>query len=249
MKVLQRVCTASDDSCGQYLAPAMADWIEAMEAEGALAGQDRYIPEVYAELLVISAAMIDRHLARPGEAPMRGKCATRPGSLLRTLITIRKADDEVETELDFFEVDTVARCGPTLKGEFARSVNFTCLRTGWVFTHAIRNNAHSHIRAAFDAFIDQIPFAATGIDCGNDSEFINHDLIDWTAYRKAFFTRAGPHKKNDHATIKPKNSHLVGRYGFHHPSLRHSRRASPAQPSAWCLIVKSPCGGGLCFTG
>src|SRR5690625_8024212 len=45
----------------------------------------------------------------------------------------------------FFEGDTVAHCGPTLKGEFARTLNLTCLRTGWVFTRSIRNNAHVHI--------------------------------------------------------------------------------------------------------
>jgi len=45
--------------------------------------------------------------------------------MLRTSITIRKADDESE----FFEVDTVAHCGPTLAGEFALIVNMTNLAT------------------------------------------------------------------------------------------------------------------------
>ena len=57
--------------------------------------------------------------------PIRGKTTTKPGHLLRQSITVRKAGDEVEAEPGFFEVDTVAHCGPTLKGEFARSVNGT----------------------------------------------------------------------------------------------------------------------------
>ncbi len=85
--------------------------------------------------------------------------------MLRNSISIRKAGDEVEAEPGFFEVDTVAHCGPTLKSEFARSVNFTDMHTGWVFTTAIRNNTHVHIRAAFDAFVEQVPFAVNGIDC------------------------------------------------------------------------------------
>lgn len=218
IKVLQRVWAASGGNCGQYLAPAMADWLDAMEAEGALVpGADRYSLAVRAELLAMSAATIDRYLA-PARArdPLRGKSTTKPGHLLRNSITVRKAGDEVEAEPGFFEVDTVAHCGPTLKGEFARSVNFTDMHTGWVFTTAVRNNAHVHIRAAFDTFIDHVPYLVTGIDCDNGSEFINHDLIGWAGERDVFFTRSRPYKKNDQATIESKNNHLVRRYGFYH---------------------------------
>ena len=216
--VLQQVWSTAGGSCGQYLAPAMTDWLDAMETEGALVpGQGRYSLQVRAELLAMSAATIDRYLA-PARAtdPIRGKTATKPGTMLRNSITIRKAGDEVEAEPGFFEVDTVAHCGPTLKGEFARSVNFTDIHTGWVFTHAIRNNAHLHIRGAFDLFIEQIPFAVTGIDCDNGSEFINHDLVGWAGQREVFFTRSRPYKSNDQATIESKNGHLVRRYGFYH---------------------------------
>ena len=41
--VLQKVWAASGGSCGQYLAPAMTDWLDAMETEGALIpGQGQY---------------------------------------------------------------------------------------------------------------------------------------------------------------------------------------------------------------
>ena len=216
--VLQKVWAASGGSCGQYLAPVMADWLDQMEAEGALRpGEDRYSATVRAELLDMSAATIDRYLA-PLKArdPIRGKAATKPGRLLRNSITLRKAGDEVEAEPGFFEVDTVAHCGPTLKGEFCRSVNFTDVHTGWVFTRSIRNNAHVHILSVFDQFVDEVPFTVAGIDCDNGSEFINHALIGWAGQRKVFFTRARPYKKNDQATIESKNNHLVRRYGFYH---------------------------------
>ncbi|MBN6778032.1 transposase family protein [Pseudoclavibacter alba] len=217
-KVLQSVWATSGGLCGKYLAASMASWLQAMETEGSLVeDQGRYNAEVRAELLAMSAATIDRYLA-PTKAtdPIRGKSTTRPGTLLRNSITIRKAGDEVETEPGFFEVDTVAHCGPTLKGEFCRSVNFTDLHTGWVFTRAIRNNAAVHVLGAFDHFIDQVPYMVTGIDCDNGSEFINHDLIGWAGDRKIFFTRSRPYKKNDQATIESKNNHLVRRYGFYH---------------------------------
>ncbi len=102
-------------------------------------GQGRYDTTVRAELEVMSGATIDRYLA-PAKAadPIRGTTTTKPGSMLRNSISIRRAGDEVEAEPGFFEVDTVAHCGPTLKGEFVRTVNFTDVHTGWVFTTAIR---------------------------------------------------------------------------------------------------------------
>src|SRR5680860_1561132 len=36
---------------------------------------------------------------------------------------VREAGDEVEAEPGFFEGDTVSHCGPTLKGEFARTLH------------------------------------------------------------------------------------------------------------------------------
>jgi len=57
----------------------------------------------------------------------------------------------VEAEAGFFEGDTVAHCGPTLRGEFARTLNLTCVHTGWVLTRTMRNNAHAHVLAALQA--------------------------------------------------------------------------------------------------
>ena len=66
---------------------------------------------------------VDRPVLKPAKAidQIRGVTTTKPSPLLRSSITIRKAGDEVEAEPGFFEGDTVAHCGPTLKGEFART--------------------------------------------------------------------------------------------------------------------------------
>ena len=218
LKVLQQVWAVAGGICGKYLAASMADWLDAMESDGDLVpDQDRYSAEVRAELLRISAATIDRHLG-PVKArdPIRGQSTTKPGKLLRNSISVRKAGDEVEAEPGFFEVDTVAHCGPSLAGEFARTVNFTDMHTGWVFTTAIRNNAMAHIVPAFDEFIAAVPFMVTGIDSDNGSEFINHQVLGWSAERKIFYTRSRPYQKNDQATIESKNNHLVRKYGFYY---------------------------------
>ena len=62
-------------------------------------------------------------------------------------------------------------------------MHFADMHTGQVFTTAIRDNAHVHIRVVFDSFVEQIPYPVTGIDCDNGSEFINHALISWATTR------------------------------------------------------------------
>jgi hypothetical protein len=217
LKVLQRVWAASQGQCGKYLAAAMAGLVANMEAHAHLVdGEDRYSAQVRAELLAMSPATIDRYLA-PAKASgqLKGKSTTKAGSMLRNSITIRKAGDEVEAEPGFFEVDTVAHCGPTLKGEFARTVNMTDVLTGWVFTWAVRNNARAHIIAALELALHTIPYAVQGLDFDNGSEFLNHDVVGWAGGKDIYFTRSRPYKKNDQATVESKNNHLVRRYGFY----------------------------------
>ena len=218
LKVLQRVWAASGGQCGKYLAASMSVQLDGLERHGELVqGAGRYSAAVRAELLAMSAATIDRYL-RTAKATdqIKGVSTTKTSPLLRSSITIRKAVDEVEAEPGFFEGDTVAHCGPTLKGEFARSLNLTCVHTGWVFTRSTRNNAHAHILAALQAGVQEIPFTVTGLDFDNGSEFLNRAVIKWATDRDIYFTRSRPYKKNDQATIESKNNHLVRRYAFYY---------------------------------
>lgn len=218
LKVLQRVWAASGGQCGKYLAASMRTQLDALERHGELVdGVDRYSPAVRAELLSMSAATIDRYL-KPAKATdqIKGVSTTKPSPLLRSSIKIRKSTDEVEACPGFFEGDTVAHCGPTLKGEFARTLNLTDINTGWVFTRTVRNNAHVHILAALKTGVADIPFEVTGLDFDNGSEFLNKAVIKWAADMEIFFTRSRPYKKNDQATIESKNNHLVRKYGFYY---------------------------------
>lgn len=189
-KVLQRVWAFSGGECGNYLAASMTVLLDALERHGEIVpGKARYSVAVRDELESMSAATIDRYLAPVRtKDPLRGISTTRPSPLLRSSITVRKAGDEVEDTPGFFEGDTVAHCGPTLQGEFCRTVNLTDMRTGWVATRSVRNNAHLNVLSALQHAVEQIPFEVTGLDFDSGSEFINHDVIDWAAGRKIFFT-------------------------------------------------------------
>jgi hypothetical protein len=217
LKVLQIVWAYAGGISGKYLAATMELNLMLLEAHDELApGRGRYSHEVADELLAMSPATIDRYLA-PARAkdPLRGITTTTPGPLLRNSITVRKAGDEVEAVPGFFEGDTVAHCGPILKGEFFRTVDLTDMHTGWTYTRSVKNNAHLHIRGALDQFIAETPFEVTGVDFDNGSEFINYDVIGWAAELDIYFTRSRPYKKNDQATIESKNNQIVRRYGFY----------------------------------
>lgn len=218
LRVLQRVWAASGGQCGKYLAESMALQLDGLERHGELVdGTGRYSAAVRAELLSMSASSIDRYLkGAKASDQIKGISTTKPSPLLRSSIKIRKAGDEVEAEPGFFEGDTVAHCGPTLKGEFARTLNLTDVHTGWVFTRSVRNNAHVHILGALKVGVDEVPFEVTGLDFDNGSEFLNHAVIKWASEREIFFTRSRPYKKNDQATIESKNNHLVRKYGFYY---------------------------------
>lgn len=192
--------------------------LDGLERHGELVGgSGRYSPEVGRELLSMSPATIDRYLAAvKATDQIRGVSTTKPSPLLRSSIKIRKAGDEVEAEPGFFEGDTVAHCGPTSKGEYARTLNLTDVHTGWVFTRTVRNNAHTHILGALKAGVAEVPFAVTGLDFDNGTEFLNKDVIKWAGQLEIFFTRSRPYKKNDQATIESKNNHLVRKYAFYY---------------------------------
>ena len=218
LKVLQRVWAACGGQCGKYLAVSMRLQLDGLERHGELVdGHDRYGPAVRAELLSMSAATIDRYLqTAKAKDQISGVSTTKPSVLLRNSITVRKAGDEVEAEPGFFEGDTVAHCGPTLKGEFARTLNLTDVHTGWVFTRTMRNNAHTHVLTALRKAVSEIPYAVTGLDFDNGTEFLNEPVITWAGNKGIYFTRSRPYKKNDQATIESKNNHLVRKYGFYY---------------------------------
>jgi hypothetical protein len=218
LKVLQRVWAASGGQCGKYLRARMGLQLDGLERHGELEfGRGRYSPEVRAELLSMSAASIDRYLntAKPGDR-ISGVSTTKPSPLLRNSIKVRRAGDEVEAEPGFFEGDTVAHCGPCLKGEFARTLNVTDVHTGWVFTRSMRNNAHTHVLTALKASVTEIPYVVTGLDFDNGAEFLNGPVITWAGSIGIYFTRSRPYKKNDQATIESKNNHLVRKYAFYY---------------------------------
>ncbi|WP_211187976.1 hypothetical protein [Mycobacterium pseudokansasii] len=159
------------------------------------------------QLLAISSTTIDRYLrAATVRDQIKGKSTTKTSPLLRSSIKIRKATDEAEASPGFFEGDTVAHCGPTLKGEFARTLNLTDAHIGWVFTRTVPNNAHTHILGALKTAMHEIPYEVTGLDFDNGTEFLNKSVIKWAGRWRSSSPAPGRRKRTTRPPSSPRTT-------------------------------------------
>jgi hypothetical protein len=110
-----------------------------------------------------------------------------------------------ETKPGYAEIDLVAHCGDSAAGEFAFTLDFTDIATGWVERRAVLGRPQERTHAALKDVKAELPFPLLGIDSDNDSTFINHQLWRWCEDEKIAFTRSRPYKKNDNAHVEQKN--------------------------------------------
>lgn len=200
--VVREIWLAAEQPCGKRLAPALALWLPHYERRhGRLNSRQRRLVES------ISAATLDRILA-PARAqhPLRGRCGTKPGGLLRTEIPIRTGSWDV-TQPGFLEADSVAHCGASLAGEFLWSVTYTDIASAWTEGRAVWNKGAAGVVAATRDVEQALPFAILGFDCDNGSEFLNWHLVRYFQERRhpVGFTRSRPYHKNDQAHVEQKN--------------------------------------------
>jgi hypothetical protein len=201
--------------CGKYLVVMLGLWLPLLARAGDL-DKPFATEQPLAELEAMSAATVDRYL-KPARDRMRikGISTTKPSPLLRNSISIRTCADETPERPGVIEADTVAHCGPTLIGEFARTLTMTDVVIGWTENCSIHNNASKSIVTGAEQLTEQFPFdmAVFDSDCGG--EFINHEVAAWLQARDIEQTRSRPYQKNDQAHVESKNNHVVRKHAFY----------------------------------
>ena len=213
--LLEHVWALMGMPCGKYLVVMLDLWLPLLAAAGDL---DRPFgtEQALADLQTMSAATVDRYL-KPVRDRMRikGIATTKPSPLLRNSITIRTCADEAPDTPGVIEADTVAHCGPTLIGEFARTLTMTDIVTGWTENCSIRNNASKWIVAGVEELQQWFPFALLIFDSDCGSEFINYEVAAWLQARDIAQTRSRPYQKNDQAHVESKNNQVVRKHAFY----------------------------------
>jgi hypothetical protein len=191
---------------GKRLAPVMAELVPTLRRFGELEVSD----EVAAALLRMSPATMDRRLAADrASMALRGRCHTKPGSLLKDAIPIRTWAQWDEQVPGFVEIDLVGHEGGNAVGDHAYTLTVTDFATGWTENLSVPNKARKWVVAALEEIAKVMPFPLLGVDSETGSEFINHHLLDWCEQRKITFTRSRPGNRNDGAHVEQKNWAVV----------------------------------------
>lgn len=214
--VLTEVWRLAGQPSGKYLAAVMDDTLERLIRFRELGKvTPRLNLEVLDELHAMSAATIDRYLKPHKDAAYPvALSGTKPSHILRSSIPVRTSTDEPLTTPGFLELDTVAHCGHTLKGEFLRTLSATDPVTGWTLLRSIANNAFVHIHAALEWITSTAPVPVAGVDFDNGSEFMNWGVIAWCDDHQIPVTRSRPYQHNDNAHIEQRNGDWVRKHAF-----------------------------------
>jgi hypothetical protein len=200
--VVKHIWLSAEQPCGKRLVPILRQWLPFYELRhGRLSGRQRQW------VRQISAATLDRLLA-PARAQHcdRGRCGTKPGSLLRSEIPIRTGTWDL-TQPGYLEADSVAHCGASMAGDFIWSLTYTDILSGWTEGGAVWNKGAAGVPAATRQVEARLPFDLLGFDSDNGGEFLNHHLWAYMRERKApvQFTRSRPYHSDDNAHVEQKN--------------------------------------------
>lgn len=200
--VVEAIWLSGNRPCAVRLKPMIKLWLPFYEQR-----HGRIQPPVRERLLKISDRSLERLLKpvrrRHGQ---RGRCGTRPGTLLKNQIPIKTHHADV-TQPGVMAADTVAHCGQSLEGDFVWSLTLTDIFSGWTENRAVWNKGYHGVQAAIADIEKQLPFLLTGFHSDNGGEFLNHHLIHYFQDRQlpVLPTRGRPNHKNDNAHVEQKN--------------------------------------------
>jgi hypothetical protein len=192
----------SGKMCSRNLKAALPEWLPSFEKLNGV----KISARVKQDLLSVSHASMDRIIHPYRRKFGRGKCGTKPGTILRTSIPIRAESWNVDMP-GYFEADTVAHCGESLAGEFVWTLTLTDIFSQWTEIRPVWHKGSLEILNALRDIEANIAFPILAFDCDNGSEFINYPMIEYFGHREKVvkFTRSRPYKKNDQAHVEQKN--------------------------------------------
>ncbi len=197
---------AANGICSKRLVPYLPELVVVLERHGEL----RLDQPTKTRLVALSPATADRLLqAERQRSKPQGLATTKPGTLTKDAIPIRTFADWDEVQPGFTEVDLVAHCGPSAKGEDLHSLTVTDVATGWTECLALRNRGQQVVFRALVRARGRLPFPLLGIDSDNGVQFINAHLLRYCQDEHLTFTRSRPYKKNDQAYVEQKNWSIV----------------------------------------
>jgi hypothetical protein len=206
---LRKLWGISNFAAGKRLIGMIPSYIETLtrDKELFLTGKQKEL------LLSVSAATIERLISSERKKVFgKGKTTTKPGTLLKNQIPIHVFTRWNDRKPGFGEIDLVAHCGPTAKGEFAYTLDFIDLDTNWNECVVFLGRGENNAQKSLEVIKRRLPFRLCGIDSDNGEEFINWHMYRWCKKEEITFTRCREYRKNDQAHVEEKNWSVVRRY-------------------------------------
>lgn len=205
VSALEQIWEICGRICSKRLKPFLPEIVVVLERHKEIHVSE----ETKALLLGMSRATIDRCLKGARFEKRRGLSTTKPGTLLKNAITVRKWNEWDDARPGFLEMDLVAHCGESVEGIYLNTLTATDISTGWTECFALPNKTQAAVSQAISELRQRLPFPLLGIDSDNGSEFINDTLYRYCMTEHITFTRSRPYKKNDQAHVEQKNWSIV----------------------------------------
>jgi hypothetical protein len=209
IKPLKELWMASNYLCAERLQPYIPEFLSVLEQHGEI----KITKEQKQMLLKVSRSTVARLLSPVrGEMFGKGKSTTRPGTLLKHQIPIQTYTPWNNQIPGFEEIDFVALCGESLRGDYVHILDVIDISVCWSELQGLMGKGRFAVTAALDVIKNRLPFPLLGIDSDNDAPFINAHFISYCQTNKLTFTRCRPYKKQDQAHIEQKNYSVVRKY-------------------------------------
>lgn len=198
---LKEIWQIAHEICGERLQPSIGEYVRILE-------RDQMWPhgeETTERLLRMSRGTVKRRVAlfEKARGRRRGRGATKPTDL-KEIIPIRRGPWQ-NPDPGFGEVDTVAHCGETLRGDYCYTVQYTDVADTWTCLAGQWNKGEVATVESLKRIKQRLPFPLLGIDPDSGGEFINWHCKGWCDEKTISMTRTRPYMKNDHGRIEQKN--------------------------------------------
>ena len=196
---LKKIYGISNFASGKRLIGMIPSYVETLVRD-----RELFLTKKQVELLnSVSAATIERLIQSERKKVFKqGLTTTKPGTLLKNQIPIHLFTQWDDRKPGFGEIDLVAHCGPSAKGDFAYTLDYIDLDTNWDECVAFLGKGQHATREGLKIIRGRLPFALLGIDSDNGDEFINWHLYYWCKDEQITFTRGREYRKNDQAHVE-----------------------------------------------
>jgi len=202
---LKDVWEAASEICGELLHGVIDEYVDVLVRDGMWKHSDT----ATSKLRAMSARTVRRrteHFERILER-RHGMSATSPSALKHTIPIFKGPRGELPPGNG--QLDTVAHCGGSLKGDMAYTLNYTDYAVYWTVLVAQWNKGQQATVASVKRVKELLPFSLVMLHPDTGSEFINHLLKNHCDVDGIHITRSEPGKKNDNMVVEERNGHMV----------------------------------------